>query len=225
MFDGKQRPQGLEVPACGPCNHGTSNAEQVAALLARTYPDSGTEMAKVEIRKLLRGVKNNNPGLLEEMTDTSADQERRLSVALKDGGAGSAVTALNANGPLLNNCIQTFGAKLGFALHYNELGRIVPATGGVTVRWYTNFDKITGRIPEDLLRLLGPPKTLQQGKKTVNDQFEYAFAIAPDASMAAYFSAFRRSFAVVSWVIMDTSTSAHPEGAVIHRPGGLSVAA
>jgi hypothetical protein len=63
MFDDNQRPKGLEFPACRDCNNGTRLSDTVASLLARTYPDAQTPD---DLERLLSGVRNNIPGLLEE---------------------------------------------------------------------------------------------------------------------------------------------------------------
>ena len=78
------------------------------------------------------------PGLLEEMCP-SAEQEQRFA-RIRLSGLGE---PLNCSGPMLNTCIQNFGAKLGFALHYLQSDRIVPPEGGVAVRWFTNYEAMT----------------------------------------------------------------------------------
>ena len=40
LFEGRQRPKGLEFPACEACNNGTGHSDLVAAMLARTWPDA-----------------------------------------------------------------------------------------------------------------------------------------------------------------------------------------
>jgi len=46
MFEGRQRPKGLEFPSCGKCNNGTGHSDLVAAMLARTWPDSKSEFKR-----------------------------------------------------------------------------------------------------------------------------------------------------------------------------------
>lgn len=72
--------------------------------------------------------------------------------------------------------------------------------------------------------MLGPPKTLQQGKWHAGDQFSYAYAAAEDFEMAAYFSVFRESFAVLSWVSHTVDGFAEVEDIGIHRPGTFLMA-
>ena len=88
MFDQRQRPKGLEFPTCwspvgcprskysqrrlprcerAECNKGTSVTDTVASMLGRVYPNSASDPAKAEIKKLLSAVSINAPGLVEEM--------------------------------------------------------------------------------------------------------------------------------------------------------------
>src|ERR1700730_11941095 len=67
LFEGRQRPQGLEFPACEACNNGTVHSDLVAAMLARTRPDANSEDQRKDVRKIFRALENNLPGLLSEM--------------------------------------------------------------------------------------------------------------------------------------------------------------
>lgn len=67
MFEGRQRPAGLEFPACHACNNQTGHSDLVASLLARSFPDSNTAIQRTDMLKILSAVANNVPGLLEEM--------------------------------------------------------------------------------------------------------------------------------------------------------------
>lgn len=216
MFSLRRRPKGLEVPACECCNRATASHEQVAAMLGRIYPDGPTEVEREEMRRIMDAVNTNVPGLLEEMIASFRQQERFVRANITLPGVGG---VLNVSGPLLNRSIQAFGAKLGFALHYAMTGAIVPRAGGVAVRWFSNFERLTGEIPADLFRILGQPQTLRQGKWGAGDQFSYAFAISENSEMAAYFSTFRKSFAVLSWVSEDVAAFASSANVKVHRPG------
>ncbi len=218
MFTFKRRPKGLEVPACHVCNQVTRQHEQAAAMLGRIYPDGPTEAERDEIRLIMRAVHTNIPGLLEEMR---ASPEQEACFATARIGMPGARGVLNCSGPLLNRSVQIFGAKLGFAFHYAHTGRIIPPEGGVAVRWYSNYDAVTGGIPPELFQILGEDRTLEQGKWSVGDQFNYTTAIPEDGNMAAYFSTFRRSFAVLSWISEDVAGFDGIENMQIHRPGSF----
>src|SRR5450631_1800258 len=67
VFEGRQRPKGLEFPACQACNNNTGRSDLVAALLSRVFPDTESDLQKRDIKKLLAAVSNNIPELLSEM--------------------------------------------------------------------------------------------------------------------------------------------------------------
>jgi hypothetical protein len=185
-------------------------------MLGRIYPDGPTKEERSETRRIVHAVGQNVPGLLEEL-QASANQRKhfaRSGVEL-DGIGG----VLNCSGPLLNRSIQIFGAKLGFALHYLQTGRIIPLQGSVFVRWYSNYDAMTKGIPPQIFAILGEPETLRQGQWSVETQFNYAYAIADSRRMAAYFSTFRLSFAVLSVAHEDGSELASFDDAQVHLPG------
>jgi hypothetical protein len=202
MFLARQRPKGLEFPSCQPCNEGTRLADSVAALIGRVYPDGDPQEAK----GLLRSVKNNIPGLIEEMH------------------IGAAGAFLRVNGPLVSMHMQTFAAKLGFALYYALTKQIVPKAGGVAARWFSNVERLEGKFPECAFKYLPPPQTLKQGKLEVSDQFVYQWRMAEGNRMGLFFAYFRLSFAVFAVVANNESLleieTAHPMRIV--RPGEIT---
>src|SRR5712671_4520118 len=100
-FRGRQRPKGLEFPACQACNNGTGRSDLVGALLARVWPDASSEIQRTDIVKLLRAVANNVPGLLEEM-DVGRGAEK---IARKHHNLADDVHPMRADGPLLTHHI------------------------------------------------------------------------------------------------------------------------
>ena len=94
------------------CNNGTSQSDQVASLLGRVFPDAGTEQQRYEIKKLLRGVSNNVPGLLEEMQIGHIGQKsaQRDIPSMPPGGG-----VLRANGPILAKHMHK--STIGFVRH------------------------------------------------------------------------------------------------------------
>ena len=187
-------------------------------MVGRFFPDPVTEEGEHEVAALVKAVGNNVPGLIEELAPSFA-QRKRLARQVQRPN----IHALNVGGPILNRCIQVFGAKLGFALHYSKTSRIVPPAGGVAVMWYTNYDRIIGRVPSQVLAMMGPPESLNQGTMTVADQFSFAFVGTPDLRSTVYFSVFRQSFAVLSWVAEDVGAHFGNSVDTIHRPGCLAV--
>ena len=199
MFLGKHRPKGLEFASCKKCNEGTGHADLVASLLSRLSPDAANDQEKADLTKLLSGVSNNIPGLLEEMHLDDSDQavaHKRLPKSL-DGGF------LKANGPLVSVHMQAFATKLGFALYHELTGQIVPVGGGVAARWFSNVDRLEGTFPQSVFDILLAPMTLKQGKFDVSDQLSYQWRLAEGDRMALFFASFRHSFAVLAFVTTD----------------------
>jgi hypothetical protein len=167
MFDGRQGPKGLEFPTCRECNHGTSHSDLVASLMGRVYPDA---QSGDELKRLLSGVSNIIPGLLQEMHVGLAGQKlaRRDMPSMPPGSS-----VLRANGPILTRHMRVFGAKLGFALHFEAHGSPVPPLGSVQPMYFTNANVAKGELPTELINLLPEPRTLKQRRREVSSQFQY----------------------------------------------------
>lgn len=227
MFVGRHRPQGLEVPACRACNELTRQHEQVAAMLARFYPDPRTPEEAQELDKILKAVRRNHPLLFSELQpswlqlyDYKANQDAPGSKLPRLGGP------LNANGPHLNESMEVFSAKLCFGLYSNHGGHPVGVGGGVATRWYTNYDRLTGRMPTEVLDLFPNRDTLTQGKWSVSDQFEYLWALTEDSRAGGFVAMFRKAFAVIGFVHQDRQQLFHdtPVDRVI-APGFVVISA
>jgi len=64
--------------------------------------------------------------------------------------------------------MQTFASKLGFAFYYGLTRSIIPPSGGVVARWFSNVDRLEGSFPQTIFDVLLPPQTLKQGKFEVS---------------------------------------------------------
>ena len=202
MFDQRQRPKGLEFPTCKACNHGTRLSDQVASLLARTYPESNTEANRAEFKKLLIAASNNAPGLLEEMHVGRGGQKiAKSEIPNMPSGTG----VLRANGPILRGHMEVFGAKLGLALHFELHGSPVPPAGGVLPLYFTNVNAARGELPIEVIELLPEKRTLAQGAKHVQNQFEYSYVTTTEAKHSVFYAVFRQSFAILACTALDRS--------------------
>jgi hypothetical protein len=201
MFRGKLRPGQFEFPCCDPCNQGTKASDLVVAFLGRVYPDPTSAADQADIRRILAGLKNNMPAVLQEMHVGRAGQKlaRNRTRAFLDESGGF----LRLGGPLMSKHLDTFGCKLALAMHWEITKKIIPPIGGVAVRVYTNVEALERKIPDDLLRLLPGPQTLRQGTWDVTDQFEYSARTTDDHQMGIFFASFRFSFAVTAVTTMD----------------------
>jgi hypothetical protein len=207
MFAQRRRPKGLEFGSCESCNGGTKHADLVAAMVGRSMPDSETEAGRAEMKSIFSAVTNNIPGLLQEMY-LSREQQSAAGWREQDGGL------LRTNGPLVSSHMQTFAFKIGFSLYYELTKTVLPKTGGVVARWFSNVDRLDGTFPQTVFEHLLPPTTLRQGKFEVSDQFAYQWRLAEGDRMAMFLATFRQSFAVIAFAaadrgLLDTETK-HP---------------
>ena len=203
MFRGKLRPRQFEFPCCEPCNKGTKGTDQLIAWIGRIFPDPATESDKADVQKILRGLKNNMPDVLREMHIGTAGQKlarKRTAGLIQESGG-----FLRLNGPLVSQHLDIFGCKLGLAMHWEHTKQIIPPTGGIVVRFFSNIEALEGKIPNRLLSLLPGPQTLRQGSWDVADQFKYSARITDDKKMGLFFASFRFSIAVVALTTMDRS--------------------
>jgi hypothetical protein len=106
-------------------------------------------------------------------------------------------------GPIAASYIAAFGARLALALHYEKTRQIVPNVGGVCVFSRSNNTLVEDGVPEEFIRLLGPPEALEQGKFSARDQFEYASRQEDNGARSAHFITFRLSFAIQAFVVRD----------------------
>jgi hypothetical protein len=209
MFRRKHRPKGLEFGACKPCNNGSSRADLVAAMMGRIYPDAKSAAESEEFERIYKAVRNNVPGLLNEMHIPRGGQKLAIRKLPSDFAGG----VLRVGGPLVTAHMQAFALKLGLALHHQAVGRAVPTEGGVMARWFSNYEVETGDFPTSIFDHLTPLTTLKQGTFEVSDQFQYSSAVAEDRSFGMYYAVFPMAFAVVAFAAIDRAKFEVPESA------------
>jgi hypothetical protein len=197
LFDSKHRPDELVFQSCLRCQQQSKKHEAVAAMLTRTFPDPATKARKKEVEKYMMGAFRAVPGLAEEMIPSDRQNKRFSELrGLEPEAAG----VFNASGALLNESVQVFGVKLACALHYLSSGHIVLPDNAISIRWYSNVDRVENNLPDEVIKFLGEPRTLKQGTWSVPDQFYYQASEFDSAGRIVFFSAFRRSFAVLAMV-------------------------
>lgn len=216
MFTRRHRPKGLEFACCEACNGGTKHADLLAACVGRSMLQGSGEAETEDLQEIFRGLRNNVPGILEEMRP-SGDQ---LAIA---GRELPGQKVLNIGGPLVRGFMQQFAVKLTFALYREISGRPVPESGGVLAKWFTNYEDRTGRVPREVFENLMPPRSLKQGSFEVSDQFAYSFEVSPDGGFARIVATFRYAFAVVGFVSPNLGSFDEVEATPIQRGGLLTI--
>ncbi|CAO3357469.1 hypothetical protein [Azospirillum palustre] len=219
VFDRKYRPKGLEFPSCKACNAGSAGVDQIVGMMCRIYQLNRSNESEEEIAEIITGVKNNYPRLLEEMLPSFS---QRLHFYRVHGPTFINGSILNASGPILSKAMDLFGAKAGLALHYHETSQIVPETGGVAVKWFSNYDAATGEIPKDLIEILGELSTLRQGRIEVSDQFKFKSVCSEDGDLWLHWMSFRTSFAICAFSSASLERLKNAPATSIFRPGCFS---
>ncbi len=190
LFDARQRPKEPVVSVCKTCHEGTRQMDQIVSFISRFYPDPKTELQRLEAREAIRAVFKNYPALPLELGNGE--------------DYGDVGFALRGNGPILSSVMTRFAARIGFALYYITLKRIIPINGAVFVRWYSNADAFDGKLPNELISFLGPERTLEQGQFNVRDQFTYSYV--EDVPRIAFWCTFRGAFAALAIATTELST-------------------
>jgi hypothetical protein len=184
------------------------------------YPDAETPAAREEVVQVLRGVRNNFPGLLEEMQPSREQDAIATAQSVLPNVAGT----LNIS-DRVHALMARFAARVGLALHFELCGETLPVSGGVFIKWYTNSAIVDREIDQSFLAALGDPKTLRQGRQSLEDQFEYSSLATETGHMSTHFVAFRASFAVQAFAARDIADLA-PAVETPHRvfrPGFLKI--
>jgi hypothetical protein len=215
LFDGKHRPNSLVFPSCEHCQKLSKEHELVAAMVARIFPNPTTKVQVRDVQKYIRRVGKAVPGLLEQMRPAP---DQQAAFAQLRHQVPSAAGVLSFRGPLLNKSMELFGVKLTCGLYYEHTRRIIGADEAISVRVYTNVDDIQGRLPDEVLRLMGERMTLHQGRWSVPDQFFYQHTIGRVQVPALIFSAFRRSFAILGLLGGHVSNLPDGEGMPTYTP-------
>ncbi|WP_421761600.1 hypothetical protein [Devosia sp.] len=191
IFEGADRPRGLEFGACYDCHQGTRELDLIAAMASRIFPDPTTDIGKADVRKHIHGFVNNHPDLAamfitgdEPALDWQGRQAYPIDVHSQ---------------PRLHRALNAFSARIGLALFRELTGGAVPRDSVAIARWYSNFELENESTIESLLHSLGAPRTLAMGRKNVLEQFRYwGGAATDDSSQFVSFAAFRESFGTLT---------------------------
>ena len=204
MFDRRQRPKDLLFGACKGCNEGSRKADLIAAFLSRIFPDSDSELVRAEVSRLAKKVLN-IPGFADEVYP----EWNQLGVLSRLGGTAHALPSwhfLRINsGPIVSGAMEIFGCKLALAMHYATTGQIIPPEGAIAATWYSNLQAFQGELPVEFLQLLGPGRTLTQGKFEVSRQFRVASVVGENGRLSGHFAVFREAFGIVMFAAADAS--------------------
>jgi hypothetical protein len=171
-------------------------------MLSRIHSDGLTQRGLAEVQESIRAVAANCPEVLREMNVSKEQEQVALAKyplehrRMPDGS----LPILSARGPLVNGAIANFTRKLFCALYYKHATKILPNTGGIRFRWYTNLQIEADHIPRNLGPLLTSFPVLKRQHTKLDDQFFYRWAMSKEKTIVAFLAFFRRSFAILGFV-------------------------
>lgn len=188
FFSGRHWPETFEFPACEPCNADARRDEQALAVLfrsERTESGGGDDLS--EWKKLVQGVKNNQPDIFEEWFSLSRNEIKhglRQEFGIEGDELrrkGWGVIKLDA---LTHAAMKRFIIKLGKALYFKHNNTIFDG-----VLYISNG----GPLPKDLvsenafleyikntLKFAPEFPTIKRNGKLLNEQFFYRFNYSPE---------------------------------------------
>jgi hypothetical protein len=184
FFQGRQWPETYEFPACEPCNGSARLDEQALAILVRSKLSEDASVSdQLEWEKLLRGVRNNQPHIIAEWTNMTANERKRaMRLAFgRDAGdrrrqEGWGIANI---GPMTQAMISRFMIKLSKALYYRHNRHIFD--GVLYVNHINRLSRDT--TPEYISNILGMAPALpeiERNRKSLFDQFIYRFNHSPE---------------------------------------------
>jgi hypothetical protein len=223
FFLRRQWPESFEFPACQPCNSITANSEQLAAFICRIRPDAGWPAELVqELSALMRGIYNNYRGLIAGLRPSARQVRRWLRESgqvLPEGATTDDAPFFSLQDERIEEAMRLFAFKLFCALHFKHTGKILPRTGGVAFRWWSNIQVIRGEVPRNVTELLNQfGGELCRAKTSLNDQFWYQFGLTETQEMGGYLAVFNQCTALFGAVSTDVARLGLRDGQSALRP-------
>jgi hypothetical protein len=103
-------------------------------------------------------------------------------------------------------------------LYYKHTGRILPPSGGVGLRWYSNLQIENDQIPRELSQVLPEFPRLERSNRNLANQFFYRVGVAERSNMATYLAIFRRSFGIVGFMHVKATELEAPAHIMVRGP-------
>lgn len=182
FFSGRHWPETYEFSACEPCNAAARLDEQALAVLVRSAMQPHGEADQLEWKRLVDGVRNNQPFVLAEWTSLTRN-EIKYGLRRTFGGEGDRLReagwGLAYNGPLTKAMIVRFMIKLTKALYYKHNNDIFD---GVL---YLHHIDLAARdtTPEYMRSILAQAPELaeiKRNQRSLSEQFLYRFNNSPE---------------------------------------------
>lgn len=220
IFDNRQWPEGYVFPACVKCNRSSRHAENIISMISRLNSVNRNSEESKTFEKCAKAVARNYPGLLEEMRPSirlARKAARRYEIELPQGLTVLDLPFVSLDSPRIDDSIHEFGNKLFLALYYKHTRRILPQSGGVAIKWFTNLEMDNGAIPEYIFSIISQIPIIKRSKD-LGDQFFYKYGVTACTDGAGFVVVFRMSFALVGIIHTDFNKLDAKNGMKVSRP-------
>jgi hypothetical protein len=206
LFNNSHRPDKLVMPACDECNRETSTADLVASIISR-WNYITNEQASADHTRLVARVRKNNPGLIREWTSLNIEDRLDAITHLRNYGVSVPADAgLASIGPLTIRQLNLFAHKVALALYFEHFKVPLSVNGRFCAFWRTKEDFAKGGIPPELLEMMKQYGTLEQGKWSAHEIFEYRYEINNTEGLFACLARLRGNLFVTGLVTEDATT-------------------
>ncbi|MES2192199.1 MAG: hypothetical protein V4454_18935 [Pseudomonadota bacterium] len=207
LFLGRYWPEGYVFPACDPCNNSTSKDEFLLAWLVRINVTDYSQAAEKEFDRICRDLQRTSPEIWATLRLHSRAETRRLQRDnnLPAFGLFPGVDIVHSMTvpPEVLLAADRYGVKLAKALHYFHTGKVVPLTGAVKVKVFTNAEAVGAASLNKVLQTLTEKPQIRRAQTTLNGQFDYNYVVVEDGAASAFVVSFGHSTIMVLVVFHD----------------------
>jgi hypothetical protein len=206
LFDRAHRPDKLVMPACDECNRGTSTADLIAAIVSRWNYNSGqTELE--DHHKLIGQVRMHHPEIYAEWTSQLdfLSRLKKLQHLEKQGVQVPKDAGLVTIGPETIRQLNLFSHKVVLALYFDKFQKQLSDSGRISAYWRTKEDFAKEGVPRELLEMMQHYGTLEQGKWSVQEAFEYRFNFNEAEGLYMCLARFRGGLFTTGFAISDAA--------------------
>lgn len=208
LFLNRQWPVGYEFPACGACNDASAADELVMGFLVRIQLRDLTPDEERDTAKATQQLADRHPEIVARMKELSRTETRRylrdrgMSLSSFQGLGEPYIVTMPGE---LTAVPERYGDKLGRALYYHHTGRIVPPSGGVTVKAMSNAQFMAPDFPWQNFSVLSGIPAITRSGVSLHQQFNYRYAVAFEDGTGggAFMMQFGEGVAILALVYED----------------------
>jgi hypothetical protein len=206
LFFGRLWPEGFVFPACVECNNESSFDELLLSWICRVRMGNYSPEEEREFDNTCRELSRRAPELWAAIKPRSRIQTREMLRKVTDRARLARISDVLHSVSMpqeLFDASDRYGRKLAKALHYLHTGRIVPATGVVKVRSYSNSESLTDDFPRRFVATLGGTPVIRRAKTFLDGQFTYRYALVEEGDASAFAVVFGESLVILTAVYCD----------------------